>query len=65
MAELQIGGVHVQRDDALQLAHRYLTAGRGWAYPSYDGYDAAHAPGPLVDGDLLVSRVVSDFMVRS
>ncbi len=53
MAELQIGGVHVQRDAALQLAHRYLTAGRGWAYPSYDGYAAAHARGPLVDGDLL------------
>lgn len=53
MDELRVGGVQVKREDALAHARRYLTEGRGWAYPSYDGFDAAAARGPLVDGDLL------------
>jgi len=53
MTELQIGGMQVLREAALERARHYLTVGRGWAYPSYDGFDSAHAYGPLVDGDLL------------
>jgi hypothetical protein len=50
---LQVGGVTVDRDAAFAHARDYLTRGTGWAYPSYDGYDAEHAAGPLVDADLL------------
>jgi len=53
MAELRIGGMRLQREAAFEQARHYLTVGRGWAYPSYDGYDAAHARGPLTDADLL------------
>jgi hypothetical protein len=53
MTDLRIGGVTVDRDEALKHACRYLTDGSGWAYPSYDSYEAASAPGPLIDADLL------------
>ncbi len=53
MAELRIGGMRLEREAAFEQARHYLTVGRGWAYPSYDGYDAAHARGPLADADLL------------
>ncbi len=39
MNELRIGGVVVDRDDALDRARRYLTDGTGWAYPAYDAYE--------------------------
>ena len=50
---LRIGGLLIKRDEAQQYARDYLTSGKGYAYPSYDGYDAAHALGPLNDADLL------------
>ncbi len=51
--ELGIGGVTVDRDEALDHARRYLTDGSGWAYPAYDVYEADRAAGPLTDADLL------------
>jgi len=53
MNELRIGGVVVDRDDALARARRYLTDGTGWAYPAYDAYEQERAAGPLTDADLL------------
>jgi hypothetical protein len=53
MSSLRVGGVEVDRDAALEHARRYLTDGAGWAYPSYDGFDAEHATGPLTDADFL------------
>lgn len=53
MNELRIGGVVVDRDDALDRARRYLTDGAGWAYPAYDAYERGRAAGPLTDADLL------------
>ena len=50
---LRIGGRTVSRAAARDYAARYLTEGVGWAYPSYDGYQADSARGPLVDGDFL------------
>jgi hypothetical protein len=52
-AMLRIGGRTVDRDAAFSYARRYLTEGRGWSYPSYDGYQTAGARGPLTDADLL------------
>lgn len=53
MNELRIGGVIVNRDNALDHARRYLTDGTGWAYPAYDAYEQERAAGPLTDADLL------------
>jgi hypothetical protein len=53
VSDLRIGGVVVDRADAFKHASRYLTGGSGWAYPSYDGYEADRATGPLTDADLL------------
>jgi hypothetical protein len=53
MEPLVVGGRSVARDAAFDYARRYLTAGEGWAYPSYDGYDHERAAGPLRDADLL------------
>ncbi|MGK5110847.1 DUF6308 family protein [Geodermatophilus sp. CPCC 205506] len=53
MCTLTIGGRTVDRGEARAFARRYLTEGVGWSYPSYDGFDAAGARGPLVDGDFL------------
>ncbi len=53
MNELRIGGVVVDRDDALAHARRYLTNGTGWGYPAYDAYEQERAAGPLTDADLL------------
>jgi hypothetical protein len=50
---LTIGGRTVDRVEARAHARRSLTGGAGWGYPSYDGFDAPNARGPLVDGDLL------------
>ncbi len=53
MDEVRIGGVMVDRGDALDHARRYLTDGTGWAYPAYDAYERDRAAGPLTDADLL------------
>nr|WP_239521994.1 DUF6308 family protein [Geodermatophilus sabuli] len=50
---MTIGGRTVDRAGARAFARRHLTDGVGWGYPSYDGFDAAGALGPLVDGDFL------------
>ncbi len=36
MSGLRIGGVVVDRSEALDHARRYLTDGAAWAYPAYD-----------------------------
>lgn len=59
MSELRVGGIAVDREAAVQHATSYLTSGHGWAYPSYDGYDAQHATGPLVDADLLAPLLLN------
>ncbi len=53
MRTLKIGGMVVDRGEALKHARRYLTDGAGWAYPAYDGYERDRALGPLRDADLL------------
>ncbi len=53
MRALTIGGVVVDRGEALAHARRYLTDGKGWAYPAYDAYERDRAQGPLTDADLL------------
>jgi hypothetical protein len=40
VTDLRIGGAIVDRSTAFDHARRYLTDGSGWAYPSYDGYEA-------------------------
>lgn len=72
MDELRVGGKRLDRGAARAYATRYLTEGHEWAYPSYDGFDAAHATGPITDGDLLaplllnVTRIsMSTFEARS
>jgi len=57
--ELRIGGQIVDRDEALNHARDYLTSGTQWAYPSYDGFDAEHAHGPIVDADLLAPLLLN------
>jgi hypothetical protein len=47
MTKLQIGGVRIDRQAALELARHYLSQRQGWAYPAYDGFDTARASGPL------------------
>lgn len=59
MSTLVVGGRHVSRSDALAYAGRYLTDGSGWAYPSYDAFDAEHACGPIVDADLLAPMLLN------
>lgn len=59
MDELRVGGFVVRRQDALAHATSYLTRGHGWAYPWYDGFDAKHATGPLVDADLLAPLLLN------
>lgn len=59
MDELKVGGTTVDRGDAREHARHYLTDGSGWSYPSYDGYDAARANGPLVDTDLLAPLLLN------
>jgi hypothetical protein len=53
MDTLLVGGRSVPRQAAFDYAKRYLTAGEGFAYPSYDGYDIDRASEPLRDTDLL------------
>ncbi len=53
MSAVKIGGVVVDRDEALAYAQRYLTDGAGWPYPAYDAYERDRAAGPLTDADLL------------
>lgn len=53
MSAVKIGGIVVDRGEALAHAQRYLTDGAGWAYPAYDAYERERAPGPLTDADLL------------
>jgi Family of unknown function (DUF6308) len=67
MRELRIGGVVVDRDAALDHARHYLTDGSGWAYPSYDGYEADHAAGRLSDAGLLAPVLlnVSHMSIRT
>lgn len=43
----------MDRGKALAHARRYLTDGKGWAYPAYDAYERDRAVGPLTDADLL------------
>lgn len=50
---LRIGGLLIKTEEAQRYAREYLTSGKGYSYPSYDRYDAAHALGPLNDADLL------------
>lgn len=51
---VQVGGLRLDRTDALALAHVYLARGmRSSGYPAYDTYDADRAAGPLIDADLL------------
>lgn len=56
---LRVGGRTLDRAAALEHARRYLTDGKGWAYPSYDGYDASYAAGPLVDADFLAALLLN------
>lgn len=53
MAAVRVGGVVVDRGEAVAHARRYLTDGSGWAYPAYDAYERERAAGPLTDADLL------------
>jgi hypothetical protein len=53
MDTLVVGGRTVPRGAAFDYAKRYLTAGKGFAYPSYDGYDIDRATAPLRDTDFL------------
>ena len=66
MGTLLIGNRTVDRDRAREHARTYLSGGRS-SYPSYDGYDADHAPGPLVDADFLAPVLlnVSHLRVRT
>lgn len=59
MDDLRLGGVVLDRRAAMEHATSYLTRGHGWAYPSYDGFDAEHATGPLVDADLLAPLLLN------
>jgi hypothetical protein len=59
MDPLVIGGREVPRRAAFDYAKRYLTEGKGFAYPFYDGYDAAHAAEPLRDTDLLAPMLLN------
>jgi hypothetical protein len=53
MDTLTVGGRDLPRRAAFDYAQRYLTSGKGFAYPSYDGYDRERAMEPLRDTDLL------------
>jgi len=66
MGTLLIGNRTVDRDRAREHARTYLSGGRS-SYPSYDGYDADHASGPLVDADFLAPVLlnVSHLRVRT
>ncbi|MET3808884.1 hypothetical protein ABIB25_005914 [Nakamurella sp. UYEF19] len=57
--QLRIGGRHVDRATARRDARTYLTARDGYAYPSYDGFDAEHAMEPLVDADFLAPLLLN------
>lgn len=59
METLLVGGRSLSRADALAHARSYLTDGSGWAYPSYDAFDATHARGPIVDADLLAPLLLN------
>ena len=59
MTTLLVGGVTVDRDLALAHARHYLTDGSGWAYPSYDAYEADRAAGPLTDADFLAPLLLN------
>jgi len=63
---LRVGGVVVvvDRAAALEFARGYLTVGNQWAYPAYDGYDAEHAHGPLVDAELHEQQFSSSARLR-
>lgn len=65
---MKVGGVFVDRGEALAHAQRYLTdGGAGWAYPAYDAYERERAPGPLTDAGLLapVLLKVSRMKIRT
>ena len=59
MDTLKLGGRLLTTTDAREHAREYLTSGNGWAYPAYDGYDLAHARGPIVDADLLAPLLLN------
>ncbi len=59
MTKLRVGGLIIDREHALADARSYLTSGSGWAYPSYDGYEAQRAHGPLTDADLLAPLLLN------
>ena len=59
MSGLRIGGLVVDRDEALAHAGTYLSGSGGRAYPSYDGYDAGRAAEPLGSADLLAPTLLN------
>jgi hypothetical protein len=67
MTNLLVGGVTVDREQAMVHARHYLTDGSGWAYPSYDAYEAARATGPLTDADFLAPLLlnVNELKIRT
>lgn len=56
---LQIGGVTLDRGEALAGAQTYLCGTGGYGYPAYDGYDAGGDPDHLSDGDLLAPGLLN------
>lgn len=64
MSALRVGGVVLDRGEALAHARRYLTDGVGWAYPSYDAYERQRAVGPLSDADLLAPVLLNVSRLR-
>ncbi|MFD7161012.1 DUF6308 family protein [Kribbella sp. NPDC059898] len=50
---LRVGGVVVEREQAIEWAREYLTGASAWAYPAYDAYDARSDPKRIDDADLL------------
>lgn len=64
MSALRVGGVVLDRGEALAHARRYLTDGVGWAYPSYDAYERQRAGGPLSDADLLAPVLLNVSRLR-
>lgn len=50
---VRVGGAVVEREQAFEWAHEYLTGSSAWAYPAYDSYDARSGPDSIEDADLL------------
>ncbi|QKE85163.1 DUF6308 family protein [Arthrobacter sp. NEB 688] len=56
---LEVGGVTLDRPEALASAQTYLRGVGGYGYPAYDGYCAGGDSDRLSDGDLLAPGLLN------